>query len=148
MGEMEGRIGYQLKRAHQTFCQVVDEALRQVGLTTSQYAVLGFLEDTGALSSAELARRCYVTPQTMNQLVAGLEARSLVHRVAHPSHRRILPTSLTEQGRRVVAAAHELVGAVEARMTAELSEDERHQLTRLLDACATALVPTRSRDDR
>jgi DNA-binding MarR family transcriptional regulator len=142
---MEGRIGYQLKRAHQAFCQVVDDALRQVGLTTAQYAVLGFLEDADALSSAELARRCYVTPQTMNQLVAGLEARGVIRRAAHPSHGRILQTSLTEQGRRLVAQAHERVGAVEARMTAGLSEDERHQLTRLLDACATALTPTGSR---
>jgi DNA-binding MarR family transcriptional regulator len=140
---MEGRIGYQLKRAHQAFCQVVDDALRQVGLTTAQYAVLGFLEDAGALSNAELARRCYVTPQTMNQLVAGLEARSLVQRSAHPTHGRILPTNLTEQGRRLAAQAHERVGAVESRMTVELSEDERHQLTRLLDACATALTTRR-----
>jgi DNA-binding MarR family transcriptional regulator len=118
---MEGRIGYQLKRAHQAFCQVVDDALRQVGLTTAQYAVLGFLEDADALSSAELARRCYVTPQTMNQLVAGLQARGVIRRAAHPSHGRILQTSLTEQGRRLVAQAHERVGAVEARMTAGLS---------------------------
>jgi DNA-binding MarR family transcriptional regulator len=142
---MEGRIGYQLKRAHQAFCQIVDDALRQVGLTTAQYAVLGFLEDAGALSNAELARRCYVTPQTMNQLVASLEARGLIKRSAHPSHGRILPTSLTQQGRQFVAQAHERVGAVEARMTAELSQDERHQLTRLLNACATALTPTAAR---
>lgn len=142
---MEGRIGYQLKRAHQAFCQVVDDALRQVGLTTAQYAVLGFLEDAGALSNAELARRCYVTPQTMNQLLAGLEARGIVQRSAHPSHGRILPTSLTRQGRQLIAQAHTRVGAVEARMTAELSEDERHQLTRLLEVCATALTPTAAR---
>lgn len=142
---MEGRIGYQLKRAHQAFCQVVDDALRQVGLTTAQYAVLGFLEDAGTLSSAELARRCYVTPQTMNQIVASLEARGILQRSAHPSHGRILLTSLTAQGHRLVAQAHERVGAVESRMTAELSEDERHQLTRLLDACATALTPTGTR---
>jgi DNA-binding MarR family transcriptional regulator len=141
---MEGRIGYQLKRAHQAFCQVVDDALRQVGLTTAQYAVLGFLEDAGALSNAELARRCYVTPQTMNQLVASLEARGLIQRAAHPTHGRILQTSLTGQGGRLVAQAHERVGAVESRMTAALSEDERGQLTRLLDACAAALTPTGS----
>jgi DNA-binding MarR family transcriptional regulator len=139
---MEGRIGYQLKRVHQAFCQVVDDALRQVGLTTAQYAVLGFLEDAGELSNAELARRCYVTPQTMTQIVASLAARGIVQRSAHPTHGRILPTRLTRQGRRLVAQAHQRVGVVEARMTAGLSEDERHQLTRLLEVCATALTPT------
>jgi DNA-binding MarR family transcriptional regulator len=144
---VEGRIGYQLKRAHQAFCQVVDDALRQVGLTTAQYAVLGFLEDAGpgGLSNAELARRCYVTPQTMNQILASLEARGIVQRSTHPSHGRILPTRLTQQGRQLVTQAHERVGAVEARMTAQLSEDQRHQLTRLLEVCATALTPTAAR---
>jgi DNA-binding MarR family transcriptional regulator len=142
---MEGRIGYQLKRAHQAFCQVVDDALRQAGLTTAQYAVLGFLEEAGALSNAELARRCYVTPQTMNQIVASLETRGILQRSAHPTHGRILHTSLTKQGRRLVAQAHERVGAVEARMTAGLSEAERDQLTRMLGACATALTPAGTR---
>src|SRR6266511_4359928 len=122
---MEGRVGYELKRAQQAFCLVVDEALRQVGLTTAQYA--------------ELARRCFVTPQTMNQLVASLEARALIQRAAHPSHGRILQTRLSDHGRMLVTQAHERVGAVETRMTAELSEPEQHELIRLLDACASAL---------
>ncbi len=141
---MEGRVGYELKRAQQAFCLVVDEALRQVGLTTAQYAVLAMLEDAGALSGAELARRCFVTPQTMNQLVASLEARALIQRAAHPSHGRILQTRLSEHGRMLVTQAHERVGAVETRMTAELSEPEQHELIRLLDACASALTPTGS----
>jgi DNA-binding MarR family transcriptional regulator len=81
----------------------------------------------------------------MNQIVAGLETRHIVQRAAHPTHGRILPTSLTQQGRHLVAQAHQRVGAVEARMTAGLSHDERHQLTRMLDACATALTPTHTR---
>jgi DNA-binding MarR family transcriptional regulator len=52
---------------------------------------------------------------------------------------------MTEQGRLLIAQAHQRVRAIEARMTAELSENERHQLTRLLDACATALAPNEGR---
>src|SRR6266487_1975169 len=95
---------------------MVDDALRRVGLTNAQYAVLAMLEDEGALSSAELARRCFVTPQTMNQIVASLQARALVGRAAHPHHGRILQTSLTEH--------------------------ERYDLVWLLRECARALAPT------
>src|SRR6266487_865548 len=98
---------------------MVDDALRRVGLTNAQYAVLAMLEDEGALSSAELARRA-----------------------AHPHHGRILQTSLTEHGRSLVAAAHERVQAVEARMVAGLSEHERYDLVWLLRECARALAPT------
>jgi DNA-binding MarR family transcriptional regulator len=139
---VEGRVGYELKRAQQAFCVMVDDALRRVGLTNAQYAVLAMLEDEGALSSAELARRCFVTPQTMNQIVASLQARALVGRAAHPHHGRILQTSLTEHGRSLVAAAHERVQAVEARMVAGLSEHERYDLVWLLRECARALAPT------
>jgi DNA-binding MarR family transcriptional regulator len=138
---VEGRVGYELKRAQQAFCLTADDALRQVGLTNAQYAVLAMLEDEGALSGADLARRCFVTPQTMNQIVASLQARALVERAAHPFHGRILQTSLTDRGRSLLAAAHEQVRAVEARMVAGLSEQERHDLVRLLGACAHALTP-------
>jgi DNA-binding MarR family transcriptional regulator len=143
---VEGRVGYELKRAQQAFCVAVDDALRRVGLTNAQYAVLAMLEEAGALSGAELARRLFVTPQTMNQLVASLEARALVGRAAHPFHGRILQTSLTERGRSLLAAAHERVRAIEERMVAGLSEQERHELVRLLGACAHALTPTGSAD--
>lgn len=124
----------------------VDDALRRVGLSNAQYAVLAILEDEGALSGAELARRLFVTPQTMNQIVASLQARALVGRVAHPFHGRILETSLTDRGRSLLAAAHQRVRAIEARMVAGLSEQEQHELVRLLGACARALIPTGGAD--
>jgi DNA-binding MarR family transcriptional regulator len=143
---VEGRVGYELKRAQQAFCQAADDALRQVGLSNAQYAVLAILEEAGALSGAELARRLFVTPQTINQLVASLQARALVGRAAHPFHGRILQTSLTDHGRSLLAEAHQRVRAIEARMVAGLSEEEQHELVRLLGACARALTPTGSAD--
>jgi DNA-binding MarR family transcriptional regulator len=101
--------------------------------------VLALLEESGSLPSAELARLCFVTPQTMNQLVAGLQARALVERTSHPSHGRILQTTLTEAGRALIAAAHERVEAVEASMVAALSGHDQRELVRLLQACVLAL---------
>jgi DNA-binding MarR family transcriptional regulator len=78
--------------------------------------------------------------------VASLETRALVGRARHPLQGRILQTSLTERGRSLLAAAHQRVRAIEARMVAELSEQERHELVRLLGACARALNTTGSAD--
>ena len=40
----------------------MDHELSALGLTTPQYAALAALQDTARASSAELARRCFVTP--------------------------------------------------------------------------------------
>jgi len=137
---VEGRVGYELKRAQQAFCVAADEALRHVGLTNAQYAVLAMVEEAGSLSSAELARLCYVTPQTMNQIVATLEARDLVQRSSHPTHGRIRQVSLTDAGKQLIAAAHERVQVVEDAMVAELSPARQRELIRLLEACVRGLA--------
>jgi DNA-binding MarR family transcriptional regulator len=147
---MEGRIGYELKLAQQAFCAAVDEALRAVSLSNAQYAILAILEDGGSLSSAELARRLFVTPQTMNEIVAGLAERSLVTRTAHPQHGRIRLIGLSQQGVAVVAEAHAKVRAIEERMLASLAGSEQGHLVRLLRICAEALTAAaaqRSRSD-
>lgn len=43
---VEGRVGYQMKRAQQVLRIALDEALREVGMTTAQYAALSALETT------------------------------------------------------------------------------------------------------
>jgi DNA-binding MarR family transcriptional regulator len=135
-GPLDSRPGYLLKRAHQAFCAATDAGLRTHGLTNVQYGVLVILDEAGRLSGAELARRCYVTAQAMNDLVAGLERRGLVTRQPHPTHGRVLEVSLTEEGRRALEASHRTVLAVEARMTAGLDEQEREQLIVALRRCA------------
>ena len=136
---MEERLGYELKRAQQAFRGALDGALGELGLSAAQYAALAALEDDPGLSSAELARRSFVTAQTMHGLVGGLERAGLVERRAHPAHGRILETTLTEEGLRRLGEAHRRVRAIEARMARGLSKQERAQLFGLLRRCALAL---------
>ncbi len=136
---MQRRIGYLLKRAQAALRAETDERLARHGLTTAQYAALSALDSTPGQSSAELARRSFVTPQTMIRIVAGLEDKGLVTRSEHPSHGRMLEATLTADGRRAVRACHELDNGVERRMVNALSEAERSTLARLLVSCADAL---------
>jgi len=136
---MEERLGYELKRAQQALRGRMDAALGELGVTAPQYAVLAGLEAAPGVSSAELARRSFVTPQTMQAIVAGLEARGLLVRHARPGHGRVLGTELTGEGRTLVASAHDAVRAVEERLASALAEEERRQLFELLRRCAQAL---------
>jgi DNA-binding MarR family transcriptional regulator len=136
---MDDRVGYMLRRVQAALRARTDQVLGPRGLTTPQYAVLSALERESGISSAELARRAFVTPQTMVRIVETLEGRGLVARHAHPDHGRILPASLTARGARLVAACHPLVGEAEQRMLADLDPEQRRQLLDLLVKCAVAL---------
>lgn len=133
------QIGYQLKWTQHALRLAMDDALRGLGLTTAQYAALSVLEASPGLSSAALARRCFVTPQTMNAIVMQLEANGLVERQPHPEHGRVLRTSLTALGKQRVEAGHVVVERIEERMVAHLSIAEQQQFKRWLQLCSEAL---------
>ena len=139
MPRTDERVGLALKQAQQALRVAMDEALRPHGLTTAQYAALSALEGGGDLSGAELARRGFVTPQTMTDVVAKLEAAGLVERSSAGDDRRVVRLALTDAGRLQLAGAHAVVNAVEARMLGGLDADERVWLRDALRRCAAAL---------
>ena len=134
----EERVGYVLKQAQQALRAAMDEALRGRGLTTAQYAALSALEETPGLSGAEVARRCFVTPQTMNEMMGHLEAAGWVER-RRGEDARVLRTYLTPAGQEVLGACHQAVEAIEERMVSRLNERERRQLLARLRRCIDAL---------
>jgi DNA-binding MarR family transcriptional regulator len=134
-----GRVGYELKRAQHALRSEMDGALRGVGLTTPQYAALSVLEVEEGISGALLARRCFVTPQTMNGILVNLEKAGLLERRAHPEHGRVLQAYLTGDGEGMLSRAHALVEAIEGRMLEDLAEGERELLLAALRGCADVL---------
>ena len=121
----------------------MDATLRDLDVTTPQYAVLSFLVESPGLSSAQLARRAFVTPQTMNRIVANLDAAGLVERGPHAELGRVLETSISKRGRSLLAECQQRIDDVEAGMVADLTLAERRQLANLLERCTQALRPTR-----
>ena len=137
--QIGGSIGYELKRAQHALRLRMDEALREKGATTPQYAALSALAEEPGLSNAQLARRSFVTPQTMNQILKGLEAAGLVRREGHPEHGRVLRSYLTEEGERLREECASRVDAVEERMVAGVPDRERRALLEALRGCVRAL---------
>jgi DNA-binding MarR family transcriptional regulator len=135
----EQRVGYQLKRAQHALRIQMDNALREVGLTTPQYAALSAIEETPGLSGNKIARRCFVTPQTMNLILANLESAGLIVRHPHPEYGRILQAYLTLIGENRLRESHHKIVAIEERMVADFTEVQRLQLIKALKTCANAL---------
>lgn len=130
-----GLLGYKLKQTQHALRLHMDEAIRILGLTTPQYAVLSQLELRSGISNAALARSSFITAQTMHAIVSNLEKRNLVKRTNDLQHGRILATQLTQEGRALVQQAHKIIGKVEAGMTSTMTENNRFLLEKLLMEC-------------
>lgn len=132
-------IGYALKHAQSLLHVRMEDALRPLGLTVSQYSCLHRLRLEPGISAAALARRTFVTRQSMNVMLQQLVDRDLVARPDHADSGRALPAALTPAGAEALDAAQSLVDAVEQRMLANLSAGERGALASGLAACVRAL---------
>jgi len=136
----EPRISYAVARLERAVRAGIAERVGPYGLTTLQYTTLSVLNRHGApLSNAQLARRAYMTPQAMSEVIEALETKGLIRRTAHPTHARLLPATLTRKGRRVLADCERGVDEMENVMLAELTDDERTVLRKALKAAVRAL---------
>ncbi|MFC4122981.1 MarR family winged helix-turn-helix transcriptional regulator [Nonomuraea zeae] len=140
MSGTTARPGYLIKRAQIVLHEAMVTALAPHGLTVPQYAVLTALGEEPGLSNAELARRAFVTPQSMNVVLRELEERKLLSRRPHPQHRKVLQAELTAGGRDLLDAAGAAVDGVESRMLAGLAPQARARLAGALAACIDALA--------
>lgn len=136
----EPRISYVIARLERAIRATINERLRPHGLTTLQYTTLSVLASRGQpLSNAQLARRAYMTPQAMIEVLTALETKGLIRREPHPNHRRVYPASLTEEGDRVLASCDAVVEAMEQEMLAALEPAERAAFRDWLTTCVRAL---------
>ena len=130
---VEEQIGYLFKVVQTALRSSMDAALADIGLTTPIYAALASLHAWPDMSKADLARRCFVRPQSMTRVLAAMTEDGLIERRPHPQHGRVLQTRLTERGESVLARADEAVGAVVEHMLDGISTRDRRTFLRLLE---------------
>ena len=122
----EPGVSYAVARLHQRLFASISERVAPYGLTTLQFTTLSVLSRHGApLSTSQLARRAFMTPQSMSEVIHALERNGLIKRNPHPNHRRTLPATITPKGRRVLAACDEAVSEFEDSMLSGFSDKDR-----------------------
>ena len=137
---VEPRVSYVIARLERAVRQGINERVRPHGLTTLQYttlSVLGARRD--GLSNAQLARRSFMTPQAMGEVIEALEAAGFIKRNRHPNHRRVFPATMTAKGRRALSACDDAVGEMEEEMMRDLNPSERAALLEALKSCVRSL---------
>jgi DNA-binding MarR family transcriptional regulator len=139
------RIAYMVYRVERRLRTRIDEVVRAQGVTTTEYVTLSVLRRRDGMSVAQLARWAFVTPQSMNVLVAGLEDRNLVRRRPDPQHGRVLRTSVTRKGLQVLERCDRSMDKIEADMLRDFGPDSVELLRSMLASCAHSLEATRPR---
>jgi DNA-binding MarR family transcriptional regulator len=136
---VERGVGYLVKRVQQALRRRCDTALRPIGLTMSQYAILRALHDHPAASASDLARLCFVTRQSLRDVLAGLRSAGLVDDIAHSPQGRRRSLRLTTAGLHSLQKSHAAVIGVETAMLTGIPADAHTELAALLTRCADNL---------
>lgn len=133
------RIGYVIGRLERALRREIAALVAPLGLTVPKYTALSILRDRPGLSNAQLARRSYVAPQSMNEVLLSLEAEGLIVRSRSPEHGRVVEAVLSERGREVLEACDRAVSHMENAMLADLDGPEREELLEALVNCVYRL---------
>lgn len=132
MPRAEDMSGYLVKRAQSVIHLALEQIVSKQGLGIPHYVVLTLLAETPGLPNAELARKAFVTPQSMNEVLKQLEVSGLVERHHGPSNARILCAYLTHTGEKQWRTVDDGVRELEKCLLRGLTQDEIRVLNRSL----------------
>lgn len=131
--EVEGpRFSYAVGVIDRIIRRSLGAVLRPYELTVAEYTALSLISRRDGYSNAELARRSFVSPQAMHEMISSLEARGLLERAPSDYHRSIRHTHLTETSRDLLRRCNVAVDEMEEVMLAGVSADQRADMIEIL----------------
>jgi DNA-binding MarR family transcriptional regulator len=120
----------------------LSDITRQFNLTNRQYTTLSVLAKYPAISSAQLARLTFVSPQAANEMVAVLEHKRFLKRSVDQDNRRRVQVKLTRAGIAALAKCDRQVDQLEAEVFTGISRRDQLHFQRMLYTCLRAIEPT------
>ena len=128
----------QLRKATRVVTQLYDEALRPLGLRSTQLPILVTLAAHGGVSVPDLADSLVLDRTTLIRNLRPLQRRGLIE-VGREEGRRTYRAALTTAGREAAAASVPLWAEAQTRVTDELGSRESLDLGRALSRLVSLL---------
>lgn len=116
--EYSGGLLYNLSRLQRLTRKQLEEELRVHDMTVPEFAALNVVRYSGPITNADLARRAYVTPQTMYRVMSELVARGYLVQ-SGDSAGRSQPVELTAKGERMMSVLQNAQNSVVRRMASD-----------------------------
>ena len=126
-----------MKRILLHFRGRMDEELKPQGVTAAQLQLLFAVRNAPGSSGAQLARCCYVTPQTAQALLKHLEEGGFVARGKDAVNDRIVTARLTPEGEKLARSVEKRGLVMQERLWQGISDIEVALLNDLLARCLT-----------
>ena len=119
--------GWFIKRIDNALEKEANQNLQTLNLTMQQNHALVLLVHAPehTLSLKELEERFCAAQSTVAGLISRLEKKGLVEAVSSPEDKRVKRVRLTEEGQRLCAISRQNLVDSEARLTSNLSPEER-----------------------
>jgi len=117
----------------------VRSRLQDGGMTYARMRLLAALHCNGPQIMSSISDELGVTRRNITALVDALEEEGLVRRKPHPTDRRATVIEMTGRGERTMDSIYDEHRAAVAELFAELDEEDRRELTRMLGALREAL---------
>jgi len=139
--DIDRAVGYVVGHAAARLKMALRRTFAEAGhdVTPDQWVVLYRLAETEGLTQAGLGERTVKDKTTITRILDRLESRKLLTRRRDPHDRRSQRLFLTPEGRRKVGQLAPLVRTFADAAYADLTEEDRDTLRRLLGRIETRL---------
>lgn len=138
-------IGELLRRLSATSTRHVALLARKMKLSTVEVTAMQHLQNTGGLTSGQLAERLFMTSGAITGLADRLEEAGYLERVLNPRDRRSRLLLLTVAGEEEIMRHLGPFIREMKQMTAQLSPEEQKLVGRFLEAVIATMDPSEAR---
>lgn len=133
-------------RAFMRLHRLLDRRMAASGASLAQTKLLMYVEREGHARATDIAELFGQAPRTVTEALDGLERAGLVRREPDPRDRRAKRVTVTEEGRRAIAATEPLRLRMVEQLFGGLDDTERAQLSRIVAKIADAIDRAESED--
>jgi len=137
--DWDRRLGFLIHDISRLRRVVVDEMMRPLGGTRSQWWVLAYLTHHDGMSQTELAKVLGLGKAALGGLIDRLEISGFIARKSSENDRRINRVFLTAQGKKIARVMYTRSNKLTNLMLNGLTKEERNILTRKLTLIKTNL---------
>jgi DNA-binding MarR family transcriptional regulator len=142
----EHYIGYAITDVGRLMRTVFERRVRAFGLTRSQWMVIARVYRWPGLSQSAVADLLEIEKAPAGRLIERMEAKGWLERRGDANDRRINRLHLTSEAERLHAAIWPIAEATVDEALAELSDEERRRLTKLMARVKARLVALADHD--
>lgn len=118
------RINTFLSKLKHKMRNEIEATLKAYQLTYAKYSALSVIEIHGSLTNAEIARKCWVKPQTMIRIATDLQNQKLISSDLSKVSKKMKKFKLTKKAEKALCKAHVEINSLESLMLKGFSKKE------------------------